>query len=45
MNQVIAVRVNGCTLSSYNARSMIFSVARHISRMSRCVTLLPDEVI
>jgi len=45
MNQVIEVRVNGRTVSSYNTRGMIFSVARYISRMSRYVTLYPDDVI
>ncbi len=45
MNQVIEVRVNGRTASSYNTRGMIFSVARYISRMSRYVTLYPDDVI
>ena len=39
MNQVIEVRVNGRTVSSYNTRGMIFGVARYISRMSRYVTL------
>ena len=45
MNQVIEVRVNNRTVSSYNTRGMIFSVARYISRMSRYVTLYPDDVI
>src|SRR6266540_3707832 len=45
MNQVIEVRVNGRTASSYNTRGMIFSVARYISRMSRYVTLYPDDII
>jgi len=45
MNQVIEVRVNGRTVSSYNTRGMIFSVARYISRMSRYVTLYPDDII
>src|SRR6266540_1973503 len=45
MNQVIEVRVNGRTASSYNTRGMLFSVARYISRMSRYVTLYPDDVI
>ena len=35
----------GRTVSSYNTRGMIFSVARYISRMSRYVTLHPDDVI
>ena len=45
MNQVIEVRLNGRTVSSYNTRGMIFGVARYISRMSRYVTLHPDDVI
>jgi len=45
MNQVIEVRVNGRTVSSYNTKGMIFSVARYISRMSRYVTLHSDDII
>ena len=45
MNQVIEVRVNGRTVSSYNTSGMIFSVAHFISRMSRYLTLYPDDVI
>lgn len=45
MNQVIEVRVNGRTVSSYNTRGMIFGVARYIARMSRYVTLYPDDII
>jgi len=45
MNQVIEVRVNGRTVSSYNTRGMIFGVARYISRVSRYVTLHPDDII
>jgi 2-keto-4-pentenoate hydratase/2-oxohepta-3-ene-1,7-dioic acid hydratase in catechol pathway len=45
MNQVIEVRINGRTVSSYNTKGMIFSVAHYISRMSRYVTLHPDDVI
>ena len=45
MNQVIEVRINGKTVSSYNTRGMIFSVAHYIARMSRYVTLHPDDVI
>ncbi len=45
MNQVIEVRVNGRTVSRYNTKGMIFSVAHYISRMSRYVTLHPDDVI
>ena len=45
MNQVIEVRVNGRTVSSYNTRGMIFSAARYIARMSQYVTLWPDDII
>ena len=45
MNQVIEVRVNGRTVSSYNTKGMIFSVARYIARMSQYVTLWPDDII
>ena len=45
MNQVIEVRVNGRTVSSYNTKGMIFGVAKYISRMSRYVTLWPDDII
>ena len=45
MNQVIEVRINGETVSSYRTRGMIFSVAQYISRMSRYVTLHPNDVI
>jgi 2-keto-4-pentenoate hydratase/2-oxohepta-3-ene-1,7-dioic acid hydratase in catechol pathway len=45
MNQVIEVRVNGRTVSSYNTSGMIFSVAHFISRMSRYLTLHPNDVI
>ena len=45
MNQVIEVRINGRTVSSYNTQGMIFSVAHYIARMSRYVTLHPNDVI
>ena len=45
MNQVIDVRVNGRTVSSYNTSGMIFSVAHFIARMSRYLTLHPNDVI
>ena len=45
MNQMIEVRINGETVSSYRTRGMIFSVAQYISRMSRYVTLHPNDVI
>ena len=44
-NTVIEVRVNGKTVSSYHTKGMLFSVAQYISRMSRYVTLHPDDVI
>ena len=45
MSQVIEVRINGRTVSSYNTSGMIFSVAHYVARMSRYVTLHPDDVI
>jgi 2-keto-4-pentenoate hydratase/2-oxohepta-3-ene-1,7-dioic acid hydratase in catechol pathway len=45
MNQVIEVRINGKTVSSYNTSAMIFSVAHFIARMSRYLTLHPNDVI
>lgn len=45
MNQDIEVRINGRAVSRYNTRGMIFGVAHFISRMSRYLTLYPDDVI
>ncbi len=45
MDQVIEVRVNGRTVSSYNTSGMIFSVAHFIARMSRYLTLQANDVI
>jgi 2-keto-4-pentenoate hydratase/2-oxohepta-3-ene-1,7-dioic acid hydratase in catechol pathway len=45
MNQVIEVRINGKTVSSYNTKGMIFGVAHFISRMSQYLTLHPNDVI
>jgi 2-keto-4-pentenoate hydratase/2-oxohepta-3-ene-1,7-dioic acid hydratase in catechol pathway len=45
MDQVIEVSINGRTVSSYNTSGMIFSVAHYIARMSRYLTLHPDDVI
>jgi len=45
MAQTIEVRVNGRTVSSYHTSGMIFSVAHYIARMSRYLTLYPDDVI
>jgi 2-keto-4-pentenoate hydratase/2-oxohepta-3-ene-1,7-dioic acid hydratase in catechol pathway len=39
------VRVNGRTVSSYSTSRMIFSVAHFIARMSRHLTLHPNDVI
>ena len=45
MNQTIAVRINGRTVSEYSTRNMIFGVAHYIARMSRYLTLHPNDVI
>jgi 2-keto-4-pentenoate hydratase/2-oxohepta-3-ene-1,7-dioic acid hydratase in catechol pathway len=45
MNQVIEVRINGKTVSSYNTRGMIFGVAHYLARMSRYVTLHPGDIV
>ncbi len=45
MDQVIEVRVNGRTVSSYNTRDMIFSVSHYVARMSQYLTLHPGDVI
>ena len=45
MNQVIEVRINGRTVSSYNTSGMIFGVAHFLSRMSRYMTLHPGDVV
>jgi len=45
MSQEIEVRVNGKTVSSYNTRGMIFSVAHYLARMSRYCTLYPGDVV
>jgi 2-keto-4-pentenoate hydratase/2-oxohepta-3-ene-1,7-dioic acid hydratase in catechol pathway len=45
MDQVIEVRINGKTVSSYHTSAMIFSVAHFIARMSRYLTLHPNDVI
>ena len=44
-NQVIEVRLNGKTVASYNTKNMIFSVAQYIARMSRYLTLHPNDII
>lgn len=43
--QTIEVRVNGRLASRYTTRDMIFPLARMIARLSRYVTLHPDDVI
>ena len=45
MSQQIEVRINGTTVSSYNTRNMIFSVAQYLARMSRYVTLHPGDIV
>lgn len=45
MNLQIDVRVNGVTVSTYNTRGMVFSLAHYMARMSRYVTLHPGDVI
>jgi 2-keto-4-pentenoate hydratase/2-oxohepta-3-ene-1,7-dioic acid hydratase in catechol pathway len=45
MNQVIEVRINGKTVSSYHTRGMIFGVAHYLARMSRYCTLHPGDVV
>lgn len=45
MNQQIDVRINGKTVSSYNSKAMIFSVAQYLARMSRYVTLHPGDIV
>ena len=44
-NQQIDVRINGKTVASYNTRSMIFSVAQYLARMSQYVTLHPGDIV
>ena len=44
-NVQIDVRINGKTVSSYNTRNMIFSVAQYLARMSRYVTLHPGDIV
>jgi 2-keto-4-pentenoate hydratase/2-oxohepta-3-ene-1,7-dioic acid hydratase in catechol pathway len=44
-NQQIDVRVNGKTVSSYNTKAMIFSVAQYLARMSQYVTLHPGDIL
>jgi 2-keto-4-pentenoate hydratase/2-oxohepta-3-ene-1,7-dioic acid hydratase in catechol pathway len=41
----IDVRVNGKTVSSYNTRGMLFSVAQYLARMSQYVTLHPGDIV
>lgn len=45
MDQVIEVRINGRRVSRYSTSGMIFGVAHFIARMSRYLTLHPNDVI
>ena len=45
MAQIIEVRVNRRTVSSYSTAGMIFGVAHYIATMSRYLTLHPGDVI
>jgi 2-keto-4-pentenoate hydratase/2-oxohepta-3-ene-1,7-dioic acid hydratase in catechol pathway len=45
MNQTIEVRINGRTVSSYNTKGMIFSVAHYLARMSHYLTLQQGDVV
>jgi len=45
MDQVIDVRINGKTVSSYHTGGMIFGVAPYLARMSRYMTLHPGDVV
>lgn len=45
MKQVIAVRVNGRTVSEYSTADMVFSIAHYIARMTQFLTLHPGDVI
>lgn len=45
MDQIIDVRINGRTVSSYSTSRMIFSVRQYLARMSRYLTLHPGDVV
>ena len=45
MAQKIAVRINGRTVSEYETKNMIFSLAHYIARMTRYITLDPGDVL
>ncbi len=45
MAQRIGVRINGRTVSEYETKNMIFSLAHYIARMTRYVTLYPGDVL
>ena len=45
MAQRIGVRINGRTVSEYETKNMIFSLAHYIARMTRYVTLHPGDVL
>lgn len=44
-NAVISTRINGRTVSEYNTKNALFSLAAYISRASRYVTLHPGDVV
>jgi 2-keto-4-pentenoate hydratase/2-oxohepta-3-ene-1,7-dioic acid hydratase in catechol pathway len=45
MAQRIGVRINGRTVSEYETKNMIFSLAHYIACMTRYVTLHPGDVL
>ena len=45
MAQKITVRINGRTVSEYETKNMIFSLAHYIARMTRYITLHPGDVL
>lgn len=45
MAQAIEVRINRKSVSRYETKNMLFSVAQYLARMSRYVTLHPGDVI
>lgn len=45
MAQAIEVRINRKSVSRYETKNMLFSVAQYLARMSRYVTLHPGDVV
>jgi 2-keto-4-pentenoate hydratase/2-oxohepta-3-ene-1,7-dioic acid hydratase in catechol pathway len=45
MAQIIAVRINGRTVSEYSTAGMVFSLAHYIARMTEFLTLYPGDVL